>query len=94
MVELPQRIHRLSELAYDLWWSWTTEARTVFRQLDYPLWRFTAHNPVRMLQLIPQAMLESAVADPVWLAAYDRAVAMLDATRASAAHGSRTRLDA
>jgi starch phosphorylase len=83
LVELPQRIHRLSELAYDLWWSWTTEARTVFRQLDYPLWRFTAHNPVRMLQLIPQAMLESAVADPVWLAAYDRAVAMLDATRAS-----------
>ena len=53
MVQLPDRINRLDELAYDFWWSWTTEARQVFRTLDYPLWRQTAHNPVRMLQLIP-----------------------------------------
>jgi hypothetical protein len=29
-------------------------ARQVFRGLDYPLWRATAHNPVRMLRMIPQ----------------------------------------
>ena len=47
---LPARIHRLSELAYDLWWSWNADARQVFRLLDYRVWRLTSHNPVRMLQ--------------------------------------------
>ena len=49
---LPARIARLNELAYDLWWSWNAEAREVFRDLDYPLWRFTDHNPVLLLHLV------------------------------------------
>ena len=52
MTQLPDRMARLKELAYDLWWSWNTDARSVFRRLDYPLWRLTAHNPVKMLQLL------------------------------------------
>ncbi len=51
--QLPDRINRLEELAHDLWWSWNTDARRVFRGLDYPLWRQTAHNPVRMLHADP-----------------------------------------
>ena len=46
LAPLPARIERLPELAVDLWWSWHHEARMVFRMLDYPLWRATAHNPV------------------------------------------------
>ena len=53
LIPLPARIARLEELATDLWWSWHYRARDVFRDLDYPLWRLTAHNPVRMLRLIP-----------------------------------------
>jgi starch phosphorylase len=82
-VDLPDRIRRLDELAHDLWWSWTPVARRVFRTLDYPLWRLTAHNPVRMLQLISLPTLEAMVADTAWLAKYDRAIAMLDASRSS-----------
>src|SRR5262245_54741829 len=37
MIHLPERVSRLHELAYDLWWSWNTDARNVFRRLDYPL---------------------------------------------------------
>jgi starch phosphorylase len=81
LVQLPDRITRLQELAYDVWWSWTPAAREVFRSLDYPLWRFTAHNPVKMLQLIPRATLDAALADPAWLRRYDRAIALLDASR-------------
>jgi hypothetical protein len=40
----PERLTRITELALDLWWSWDRNAREVFRQLDYPLWRATAHN--------------------------------------------------
>src|SRR5262245_23506816 len=42
------------------------------------MWRLTAHNPVRMLQVIPADTLARAAADPEWLAHYDRALARLD----------------
>ncbi|MGE5245891.1 MAG: alpha-glucan family phosphorylase [Betaproteobacteria bacterium] len=80
---LPERIARLDELAVDLWWSWNLEGRRVFRSLDYRLWRTTAHNPVRMLWMVPRALLERAAADPGFLSLYDEAVAALDAARAA-----------
>ncbi len=79
----PARVGRLTELAYDLWWSWNYQAREVFRQLDYPLWRQTAHNPVLMLRLLQPEMLERATSRPSWLALYDAAVAGLDQARAA-----------
>jgi starch phosphorylase len=83
---LPPRIRRLEELAVDLWWSWHPEGRAVFRRLDYGIWRGTAHNPVRMLWVIPRARLEAAAHDPDFLALYDRAIASLD--EAHAAHNT------
>ncbi|HEX7087179.1 MAG TPA: alpha-glucan family phosphorylase [Vicinamibacterales bacterium] len=80
---LPERINRLRELALDLWWSWNRPARRVFRTLDYPLWRATAHNPVRMLRVIPQDVLERAASDPKFLAIYDAAIAGLDEVRSA-----------
>ncbi len=80
---LPERIARLEELAVDLWWSWHAEAREVFRRLDYGLWRATAHNPVRMLWLIPHAALEQAAGSAEFLAMYDEAIAALDDARSA-----------
>jgi len=80
---LPERIHRLRELAIDLWWSWNRPARQVFRALDYPLWRATAHNPVWMLRVISPEALERAARDPKFLAIYDAGIAALDASRAA-----------
>jgi starch phosphorylase len=78
---LPDRISRLYELAIDLWWSWNSEGRRVFRSLDYALWRATAHNPVRMLWIVPRTIVEHAAMDPGFLADYDRAIAALDGAR-------------
>jgi len=75
---LPSRIHRLHELAVDLWWSWDLTAREVFRRLDYPLWRRTDHNPVKMLQQISAERLQQAAEDPRFLQSYDAAVARRD----------------
>jgi starch phosphorylase len=80
---LPARIARLDELAGDLWWAWHADARSVFRRLDYGLWRVTAHNPVRILRLISQDKLDAAAANPAFLEVYDRALAALDAARAA-----------
>ena len=80
---LPARIARLEDLASDLWWSWHPEGRAVFRRLDYAAWRATAHNPVRMLGVLPRERLEAAANDPEFLALYDRAIAALDASHAA-----------
>jgi starch phosphorylase len=80
---IPSRLSRLPELAYDLWWTWNP-ARDVFRRLEYTLWRATAHNPVMMLQRLSTADLERAAADPTFLAAYDAALAAMDADHAAA----------
>ncbi len=80
---LPERLARLGELAFDLWWSWHLDARSVFRSLDYALWRRTAHNPVRMLREIPRETLDRAAADPAFLRLYDSAIAQLVAAQAA-----------
>src|SRR6478735_4564842 len=81
---LPARLHRLHELALDLWWSWDDRARQVFRQLDYQQWRATAHNPVQMLQRISAERLLEAAKDPDFLKAYDEAIFGLDNARSGA----------
>src|SRR5512133_1486473 len=78
---LPPRIRRLEELACDLWWSWHYRARDVFRRLDYPLWRLTDQNPVRMLRLMPRERLAAAAEDPSFRALYDSVIHGLDLAR-------------
>src|SRR5688572_24215279 len=79
--QIPERIRRLPELAMDLWWTWNPQAREVFRRLDYPLWRQTAHNPVLMLRLVSPDLLARAMTDPPFLEVYDKAITSLDAAR-------------
>ncbi len=78
---LPGRIHRLDELAMDVWWSWNHDARDLFKRLDLSLWRATAHNPVRILRTVDPARLAAAAAEPEFLDHYDRAIAGLDHAR-------------
>ena len=85
---LPDRIGRLEDLAVDLWWTWHPRAREVFRQLDYPLWRRTAHNPVRMLLRDPAGPARGGGSrTPEFLALYDAGDRGVSKRRAS---GPRT----
>src|SRR5580704_354819 len=67
---LPPGISRMSELAYNILWSWNHSIRSIFRRLDPVLWKNSGHNPVLMLGRVPQATLDRAAADPRFLAAY------------------------
>jgi starch phosphorylase len=71
---LPERISGLWQLAFNLQWTWHPEAREVFRRLDYPLWRLTSHNSVRMLHLTTKQQLRQAARDPAFIALYDAAI--------------------
>jgi glycogen phosphorylase len=81
VLTIPQRLQRLPELANDLWWTWNTKAREVFRRLDYPLWRQTAHNPVLMLRLVSPELLNDRAHDEDFLALYDAALEAYDVMR-------------
>src|SRR5499427_8809895 len=74
---LPERLSGLTQLAFNLWWTWHQEAREVFRRLDYPLWRFTSHNPVRMLHSVSKQRLKEAEQDPALISLYDASIKAL-----------------
>ncbi len=76
--KLPAKTRRLSELAYNLWWSWTPEARELFRRLDYPLWRETEHNPVEMLIEMSADQLAERTSRTSWLLLYDKVMLKYD----------------
>ncbi len=77
--KLPPAIGRLQELAYNLWWSWETNAQALYATLDPVLWDETNHNPVKFLRLVEQEKLEKAAADPAYLEAYEAVLADFDA---------------
>ena len=68
---LPARIGRLGELAYNVWWSWNPDASALFQYLDKTLWALTQNNPVKLLRQIAPAKLDAAAADPSFLRRYD-----------------------
>jgi starch phosphorylase len=75
---LPERIGRLADLAMDLWWSSSGEARHIFRMISYQLWHDSEHNPISILRKASRDRLESLAANPAYLAAYDRVISTYD----------------
>ncbi|MBV9303669.1 MAG: alpha-glucan family phosphorylase [Acidobacteriaceae bacterium] len=70
---LPPALGRLSELGYNLLWSWDHLIRSLFRRLEPSLWKEFNHNPIQLLGRIPQPTLDRAAADPRFLLLYRRA---------------------
>jgi starch phosphorylase len=71
---LPPRIGGLLDLATNLWWSWSIEARLLFRAIDEPLWHLVRHNPIELLRRVDPARLAARAMDPGFLAQFDRAM--------------------
>jgi glycogen phosphorylase len=76
---LPDSLSRLTELAYNILWSWEPIIRSLFRRLDPALWRDCGYNPVLMLGRVSQGALERASKDPRYLALYRMACEAYDA---------------
>ena len=76
---LPSKIGRLSELAYNLWWSWNQEAQALFSSLDSRLWRRVHHNPVRFLRWVDQERLDRAASSAEYVERYEAVLAAFDA---------------
>ena len=77
---MPEKLKRLPELAYNVWWSWNSDAREIFRRLDFPLWRRTKHNPVDMLRQVSAHTLSERSLDAAFLRRFNKV--MMDFDRA------------
>jgi starch phosphorylase len=76
--KLPERLERLEDLAYNYWWSWHRSARDLWKAVDRTLWTTTRHNPVRILQEVPEERLERLARDPAFRREYDAVLMEMD----------------
>jgi len=77
--DLPRRISRLGELAFNLWWTWSPMAQRLFNRIDNALWERLNHNPLRFLRQVGRSEINAAAQDSVYLELYDRVFREFDA---------------
>ncbi|HQN05067.1 MAG TPA: alpha-glucan family phosphorylase [Anaerolineaceae bacterium] len=75
---LPRRIGRLGELAYNLWWVWNPEAQLLYRLIDRTYWETSYHNPVSFLRGVSRPALNAVLNDRYYLDMYDRVFKAFD----------------
>ena len=60
---LPKELACLDEIAHNLWYGWTNEARSLFTHLDEELYEKVGHNPVLLLEQLSYDRKEAIVKD-------------------------------
>ena len=80
---LPERINRLGELAYNLWWVWNPQGLRLFSEIDRPLWESLNHNPIAFLHQVDSKKLQESAANTFYMDAYERTMAQFDRYMAS-----------
>ncbi|MCG8365647.1 MAG: alpha-glucan family phosphorylase [Pseudanabaenales cyanobacterium] len=64
---MPQPLRYLADLAYNYWWSWTTERLSLFSIIDPNIWQTCNHNPVALLESVSYERLSQLAEDPQYL---------------------------
>ncbi|NLO70013.1 MAG: glycosyltransferase family 1 protein [Porphyromonadaceae bacterium] len=49
---LPESLSKLDELAQNIYWSWDSETKKLFREIYRPAWKEAESNPVQLLNLL------------------------------------------
>ena len=58
---LPQSLTKLREIAYNIWWTWNSDAKNIFRYIDIDAWHRAKSNPIMLLNTISyEKMMELA----------------------------------
>ena len=75
---LPEKLARLKDIAYNLWWSWNSDAIDLYREIDLALWEKLGKNPVRFLREVSRKKLDSKLKDPDYIKRYEEVVNRFD----------------
>jgi glucan phosphorylase len=65
--KIPYPLHPLADLASNFWWSWSSEQLSIFRSVDPQLWEQYHHNPVKLLESLPEERLAQLATDPHYI---------------------------
>ena len=76
---IPAELACLSEMARNIWWSWTPEAREMFKSLNPTLWKECGLNPVLMLERLSYETLVELSKDEAVLARINEVYSMFRA---------------
>ncbi len=71
---IPDELSKLRDIAYNLWWSWNSDAIDLYREIDLALWEKLNKNPVRFLKEVSQKKLEDKVHDQDYMERYKNVV--------------------
>ena len=72
---IPEALKKLDEIAHNLWWTWNTEGRELFRSLDKDLWKKVDQNPIELLNKISYSRLKEMSKDAELIAKMDKVYA-------------------
>ena len=76
---IPPVLQALTELAFNLHWTWDRDTKALFEQLDPALWKSTGNDPIRLLAGVSEAEWAALAANPEIVAATTAAVERLHA---------------
>ncbi len=65
---LPQNLASLLRLSRDLRWSWRSNLRAIFSEIDPETWERVRENAVEFLRVVPAERLACAAEEPGWIA--------------------------
>ncbi len=61
--KLPEKLQKLIEIAYNLWWVWNSDAFELFRRIDRDMWEEVHHNPIQLLGKISKERIKELEQD-------------------------------
>ena len=74
---VPKTLIRAVDLAHNLWWSWSAEARELWAALDLTAWE-RYHNPIDLIASIDHDRWQTLATSEAVLERYDAAIARYD----------------
>ena len=75
---IPKELERLSDLAYNMWWSWNPDAAELFKSLNPELFGELSNNPIFLLEIVDIEKLQEAILDKEYMGLYERVIKKFD----------------
>ncbi|MDY6934980.1 MAG: alpha-glucan family phosphorylase [Spirochaetota bacterium] len=71
---IPDELDKLRELAYNLWWSWNTDAQELFSMLNPELFERLKNNPVALCEITDPERLKDVISDKPFMSLYEKVI--------------------
>ncbi len=75
---IPEKLSRLSDIAYNFWWTWNYEAVELFKSIDSLHWDKLGANPVAFLHTVGSKRLEQKLDSADFMERYHNVVLKFD----------------